>query len=168
MPPAAAALVPLTLCKKPEDFSKLQVPRVWKTANPHPNLGTLSSSFHGNSPEKILISGVFQSYVNAFSAFFVFNNSSIDWKLRGIFPHVLTHCLHPLGCRAVPGGMARVVLTALSTSFCRREELKAFPWMKKERETRGAGVELLPGGNAAAPAAPVGTEGWEHKNLLKP
>lgn len=72
VPPAAAALVPLTLCKKPKDYSNLQVPRVWKTANPDPNLGTLSSLFHGkswNSPEKILISGVFQSPVNASSAF---------------------------------------------------------------------------------------------------
>lgn len=33
VPPAAGALVPLTLCKKPKDYSKLQVPRVWKTAN---------------------------------------------------------------------------------------------------------------------------------------
>lgn len=125
VPPAAAALVPLTLCKKPEGYSKLQVPRVWKTANPHPNLGALSSSFHGNSPEKILISGVFQRSMNAFSAIFVFNNSSIDWKLRGIFPHVLTHCLHPLGCRDGSCGA-----DSSEHLILQERRAKAFPWMK--------------------------------------
>lgn len=71
-----------------------------------------------------------------------------------------------LGCGALPGGMAHVVLTVLSTSFYRKEELKAFSWIKKKIEFDELG--LLRGGNEAAPAAPAGTEGWEHKNLFKP
>lgn len=60
----------------------------------------------------------------------------------GIFPQVLTHCLHPLGCRSVSAGMAHVVLTVLSTSFSRKEELGAFCWReggekKKKRKKEG-------------------------------
>lgn len=87
----------------------------------------------GNSREKIL--SVVFSIVSwtKLSLLFVFNNSSVNWKLRGIFPHVLTHRLHPLGCRSVTVGMAHVLLTVLSTSFSRKEELKAFCWKKKEK-----------------------------------
>lgn len=49
----------------------------------------------GNSPEKIL--SVVLSIVlwTKLSLLFVFNNSSVNWNLWGIFPHILTRSLHP-------------------------------------------------------------------------
>lgn len=119
----------------------------------------------GNSPEKIL--SVVFSIVSwtKLSLLFVFNNSSVNWKLRGIFPHVLTHCLHPLGRRSVTVGMAHVLLTVLSTSFSRKEELKAFCWKKKKgKETWQLWADRR--GNKAASPAPVFTDGREYKYLL--
>lgn len=148
LPPAAEGLVTLTMLvsvqQKPKDYFKLTSLCCFESQKS----GKLQAQTQklvlwdhllmweiGSSPEKIL-SVVFSTVSwTKLSLLFVFNNSSVNWKLQGIFPHVLTHCLHPLGCRSVTVGMAHALLTVLSTSFSRKQELKAFWLGKKKKKT---------------------------------
>lgn len=188
LPPAAEGLVTLTMLvsvqQKPKDYFKLTSLCCFESQKS----GKLQAQTQklvlwdhllmweiGSSPEKIL-SVVFSTVSwTKLSLLFVFNNSSVNWKLQGIFPHVLTHCLHPLGCRSVTVGMAHALLTVLSTSFSRKQELKAF-WLgkkkkkhpnKKERKETWQHWADRRGKEAVSPA-PVFTSGWEYKYLLTP